>query len=380
MSFQFPNGLTHEQFLSEYWQKKPLLARGAFADFTGVLRKEEMLALSCKADVESRLVFREAEQWHVEYGPFTRTRLKRLGKKPWTVLVQGLNLWNAEADALLRQFDFIPQTRLDDLMVSYATDNGGVGPHYDNYDVFLIQGIGQRRWRIGDRQDETLVENIPLKILRNFTPVHDWVLNPGDLLYLPPHWAHDGIAVGECMTYSVGFRSFSRQEIVSEFLNYLQDSLCVEGHYADPDLKRQNNSAEISDDLLRSFAATLEAIRWTSDDIRDFAGQMLSAPKPQIFFDPPQHPLPKKTFDRAVEQNGFALNPRTILLYHGNHFFLNGEKLSAHTTDITDMLIQLAHQRILKAKVIVSKNHIQLLQLLYDWYLDGFGHPINGEK
>ena len=221
-------GLSAEEFLAEYWQKKPLLVRQAVPGFTGVVTRDEIFQLARDPDVESRYVTHNNRDWEVIHGPQKASDLRNK-KRPWTVLVQGLNLFCPDGDALLHRFDFIPQARLDDLMVSYAVDGGGVGPHFDNYDVFLLQGIGQRRWLISDQEDRTLIEDAPLKILQDFQPVHDWVLNPGDMLYLPPQWAHNGIAIGECTTYSIGFRSPTYQELAQQFLGYLQDTIQIDG-------------------------------------------------------------------------------------------------------------------------------------------------------
>ena len=366
-------GLSPRQFLEEYWQKKPLLVRQAIPGFTGLLDKEALFDLACDPDVESRHVRRDGGNWQIGYGPQKRSAL-RGRKTPWTVLVQGLNLWLPEGDALLRHFNFIPQARLDDLMVSYAVDGGGVGPHYDNYDVFLLQGFGKRRWRIGDQQDQELVEGLPLRILKHFKPTYDWVLEPGDMLYLPPHWAHDGIAVGECTTYSVGFRSLSAQEVASGFLGWLQENVCLEGYYSDPQLPLQENSAEISGAMLDQVAEMVARIRWQRDDIAAFLGCYLTEPKPHVFFDPPEESLSFTRFKTAVGRGGFVLDARSLLLFSGQRFFLNGEALAFEPQD-AGLLAELAHQRRLDGKTAFSAS---LLGLLYQWYLDGFGYPGQG--
>ena len=288
-------GLSAEEFLAEYWQKKPLLVRQAVPGFTGVVTREEIFQLARDPDVESRYVTHDNHDWEVIRGPQKAADLRNK-KRPWTVLVQGLNLFCPDGDALLHRFDFIPQARLDDLMVSYAVDGGGVGPHFDNYDVFLLQGIGQRRWLLSDQDDRSLIEDAPLKILQDFRPVHDWVLNPGDMLYLPPQWAHNGIAIGECTTYSIGFRSPTYQELAQQFLGYLQETIQLEGIYTDPDLRRQANSAEIGDAMVDRVAESLRRITWSRDDVRRFLGAYLTEPKAHIFFDSPDEPLEHDDF------------------------------------------------------------------------------------
>ncbi len=366
-------GLTPRQFLEEYWQKKPLLIRQAVPGFTGVLSRDELFDLACDPDVESRHVSRHGEEWRLERGPQTRGRLR--GKRnPWTVLVQGVNLWVPEGDRLLHHFDFIPQARLDDLMISYAVDGGGVGPHFDNYDVFLLQGMGQRRWLISDQDDRTLVEGAPLRILQDFHPTHDWVLDPGDMLYLPPHWAHNGIAIGECTTYSIGFRSPTAQELGAEFLGWLQERLDLQGLYADPDLQPQAHSAEIAPRMIDQIEGMLARIRWSRRDVAEFVGEYLTEPKAHVFFDPPEDPLTRKAFERAVATCGYALDPRTLLLFSEAGFHLNGEAVAV-AAELSPLIVELADRR----RIGATANHPPaLLELLYAWYCDGFGTPEQG--
>ncbi|MDR1853847.1 MAG: cupin domain-containing protein [Azoarcus sp.] len=366
-------GITPARFLAEYWQKKPLLVRGALPGFTGLATREEIFELACDPDVESRLVrYRTAapETSTVDHGPQKRSHLR--GKQePWTVLIQGLNLWVPAADALLHQFDFIPQARLDDLMVSYAVDGGGVGPHFDNYDVFLLQGIGKRRWQIADQQDRSLVEGAPLRLLRDFKPVHDWVLESGDLLYLPPHWAHNGIAIGECTTYSVGFKSPTAQELAYGFIDWLAERLDLQGMYADPDLKLQENSAEIPPTMIDRVARMLKGIRWTRADVAAFLGDYLTEPKPSVFFEPPTELLDRAAFARALKAKGCRLDPRTLLLWSAEAgFHLNGESIPV-SGENRDILATLAHRRRLEG---VKRPSEAILKLLYGWYEDGFLH------
>lgn len=363
-------GLSPRQFLSEYWQKKPLLVRQAVPGFTGLVDHDDLLEMACDPDVESRLVRRHSNEWELQRGPQKRSKL-RGAKHPWTVLVQGVNLWVPAADALLHKFDFIPQARLDDLMVSYAVDGGGVGPHFDNYDVFLLQGAGKRRWRIGAQDDRSLLDDVPLKILKNFKPEFDWVLEPGDMLYLPPHWAHDGVAIGECTTYSIGFRSPDAQELGSEFLGWMQDRLKLDGLYADPDLEPQENSALIGDRMIDQVMTMLAAIRWDRADVAAFLGHYLTEPKPQVYFEPPEQPLTQRKFLSAARKLGLALDARSLLLCAESHFYLNGELLTIEPDDSTT-LAALADKRRLPRDIELSDT---LANLLYEAYCDGFVHP-----
>jgi 50S ribosomal protein L16 3-hydroxylase len=360
-------GLTAEQFLSEYWQKKPLLVRNALPGFTGLLTRDELLDLSCRDDVESRFVS-QAGGWTIGHGPFSRAALRRKAK-PWTVLVQGLNMLLPQADEMMRRFSFVPYARLDDLMVSYATDGGGVGPHFDSYDVFLLQGMGKRRWRIGNQTDQTLIEGLPIRILKDFRPVHDWILEPGDLLYLPPEWAHDGIAVGECMTYSVGFRAAPAQDLAEQFLVFLQDRVNLPDRYRDPDLKLQKHPARIGDPMIAQITEMLGRIRWNRDTVRDFLGSYLTEPKAHVFFDQPEKPLGEKRFAAALDKRGFRLDARSQLLFADDDFYLNGESVVV-TRHERALFRQLADVRSLGPQSFSA----EAAALLHDWYCCGFGH------
>lgn len=361
-------GISPETFLAEYWQKKPLLVRNALPGIDSLLDRESLLALASNEDMESRFVS-QAQGWDMRHGPFSRRELLRQAK-PWTVLVQSVNLALPAGDDLLRDFNFIPYARLDDLMVSYATDGGGVGPHFDSYDVFLLQGMGQRRWRIGRQKDKTLIPDLPVRILQNFRPSQDIVVNPGDLLYLPPEWAHDGVAVGECMTFSVGFRAPPAQELGEQFLNFVQDRLCLAGRYADPGLKRQKHPAEISNAMIDQVAGILDRITWDRATVRDFLGAMLTEPKQHVYFEPPQPELSLARFAAAAKKRGVALDARSQLLFAGKRFYLNGEELAVAAT-AASALRQLADARRL---VPTADAPPALYELLHAAYCDGFLH------
>src|SRR6185312_15025270 len=265
--------LTPECFMREYWQKKPLLIRQAIPGFSPFLNRNDLFALARRDDVESRLITRFSHQWEMKSVPFTR--LPAVSRKAWTLLVQGVNLHDDAADALLRRFRFLPDARLDDLMISYATDGGGVGPHFDSYDVFLLQAQGQRRWRIGSQSDLDLVDGLPLKILSDFRPEEEYVLDPGDMLYLPPHYAHDGIAIGECMTCSIGFRAPAWQELGEAFLQFMADSIDLPGRYSDPDLAPAKHPARLDSSLLEKMTHELKKLRFTDEDMAIFVGEYL---------------------------------------------------------------------------------------------------------
>ena len=371
MTTELLGGITPRQFLAEYWQKKPLLIRQAIPGFTGVLDLDELFELACDEDVESRLIRHHAAKgWQVTRGPQKAYALEDR-KQPWTVLVQGLNLWVREADELLHRFDFIPQARLDDLMVSYATDGGGIGAHFDSYDVFLLQGFGKRLWRIGDQTEHTLLEGAPLKLIADFRPTEEWVLEPGDMLYLPPRYAHEGTAIGECTTYSIGFRAPQARELGAGFLSWLAERVDLPGMYADPDLVQQDNSAQIGDAMVDRVTEMLNAIRWSREDVAAFLGDYLSEPKPTVFFVPPDEPLTRKDFATAVTAHGFMLDPATLLLFRDGRFHLNGERLDIGTAEPA-LLAALAHARRTPAGLAPTDA---TLDLLYRLYCDGLGVP-----
>ena len=215
------NQLTPSEFLAEYWQKKPLLIRQAIPNFQGLLTPNELAGLACEEEAQSRIVQNIDDTWHLTHGPFDEDTLTSLPEKDWTLLVQYVNHHLPEVAELLSQFNFIPHARLDDLMISYAPTGGSVGPHIDSYDVFLLQGSGKRRWKINAQPDLTLVEDVPLRILKQFTAEQEWVLAPGDMLYLPPNIAHHGVSEDDdCMTYSIGFRVPKTQELIQGFLDH----------------------------------------------------------------------------------------------------------------------------------------------------------------
>ncbi len=367
MKLPFLGGLTAQQFIREYWQKKPLLIRNAFPGFGGMLTPDELAGLACEADAQSRLVLHTRGKWKLETGPFEEQRFATLPDKGWSLLVQGVNHHLPEANALLQQFDFIPRTRLDDLMVSLAPDGGGVGPHFDSYDVFLLQGRGRRLWRTSEQQDLALVPDAPLRILKNFVIDEEWVLEPGDMLYLPPRLAHWGIAMGECMTWSVGFRAPSVQELATQFLVYLQDHIQLEGLYTDPDLQAQRHPALIGGQMVRRVREMLAGVRWNSDDIACFLGTYLTEPKAHIVFDPPRR-LKLEKFRVRMRRDGILLDLRSQMLFYGDFIFINGDHVQ-QAGDTLQCLTALADHRAIPAGLGLPEPAVILL---HQWYGAGY--------
>jgi 50S ribosomal protein L16 3-hydroxylase len=361
-------GLTPDQFLRKHWQKKPLLIRGAMPDVQAPLTPEFLFRLAVREDVESRLITNFRRQWKMQHGPFAA--LPSTTQKNWTLLVQGVNLHDDQADQLLHQFRFIPDSRLDDLMISYATDGGGVGAHVDSYDVFLLQVHGQRRWRISAQQDLSLREGLPLKILRHFTPEQEFILNPGDMLYLPPQYAHEGTAIGECMTCSIGFRAPAWQELGEAFLAFMADSIDLPGRYGDPALQSTRQPAAISDAMMDAVTRALQKLNNTAADREIFLGEYLSEPKASVSFDPPPRPVTFLQFQKIIARDGIRLHRKSRMLHRGTHIFVNGESYAPTAAD-RKILRQLADHRQL-APAPVTNASADLLESLYQWYRDGW--------
>jgi len=364
-------GFTPRRFLAQHWQKKPLLVRAALPGFSSVLTPARLLKLACREDARSRLVIRSARRWDAYEGPFQRSFLRALPARGWSMLVHEVDHFLPAARALLERFSFIPYARLDDLMVSYAPPGGGVGPHCDSYDVFLVQGRGRRRWRVSHQRDTALVAGAPLKLLRDFRPQQEWVLEPGDMLYLPPGWAHEGVALDPCMTYSIGFRAPAWQELAIHFLRFLEDRIELEGLYRDPGLRPQESPARIARSMVRQVAQHLDEIRWNTPDVARFLGQHLTEPAAHVFFTPPRQRLPLAAFAERARRSGVSLELRTQMLYFGDLFFINGETVNAKGRARASLTC-LADTRGLAA---VDTTQRGLVALLHQWYGAGYLGP-----
>ena len=375
---QLLNNLTPAQFLAEYWQKKPLLIRQAIPNFKGLLSPEELAGLACEDDVQARIIINKKDKWSVKSSPFDEAVFSKLPKRDWTLLVQSVNHYLPEATDLLALFDFIPHARLDDLMVSYAPTGGGVGAHIDSYDVFLLQGTGKRKWQISEQKELSLVEGAPLKVLQNFAPQQEWVLEAGDMLYLPPQIAHWGISESDdCMTYSIGFRAPKTQELQHEFLNYLQDNISAEGLYTDADLTLQNHPAEISADMIAKVSEMLQKLTWDKNNVADFLGQYLTEPGLDVVFEP-NRKISKIEFAKQLATKTLWLSLKSQLLFTQNNFYLNGEKITV-LAELVETIKHLADKKHiqtdgLQATNIKTNRHALAGDALYDAYLAGYVH------
>jgi 50S ribosomal protein L16 3-hydroxylase len=379
-------GLSPAQFMRRHWQKKPLLVRGAIPGFTPLLSRAELFKLAANDEVESRLIVKNSQGWRMKNGPFTTRGLPPLKQPGWTLLVQGVDGHDQAVQQLLQRFRFVPDARLDDLMISWAAPGGGVGPHFDSYDVFLLQASGQRRWKISQQKDLTLQENVPLKILQNFEPDEEFLLEAGDMLYLPPRCAHDGVAeaglgpdgkIQDCMTYSIGFKAPVRQELAAELLHRLaefsEDALEATStqHYQNkPTRSIYRDAAQVATstpaklpDSLVAFAqkAVYEALK-DPLALGCALGEIMTSLKPQVWFD--------QCIPERPQKMGISLDAKTRMMYDTQHVFINGESYRAKGSDAR-LMQQLADQRQLSAQAI-GKASQDALNLLADWQAAGW--------
>ncbi|WP_422013938.1 JmjC domain-containing protein [Roseateles sp.] len=358
-------GLSPAQFMRKHWQKKPLLVRQAFDPVAPPASLKDLAALAARDDVESRLVTAFDGDWQLRQGPIAR--LPAMSKPGWTLLVQGLDQHLAAARELLDLFRFVPDARLDDLMVSVASDGGGVGPHFDSYDVFLIQLAGRRHWRIGAQRDAVLRDDVPLKIIANFKPEQEFVLEPGDMLYLPPGWAHDGVAVGPgCMTGSVGFRASTADGLAAELLPRLLDEADGSGkRYGDPRQEAATEPARMPAALLDFARRAVEAAVQRPRALERALGEALTEPKANVWFD---------AADVLAPGSGARLDRRSRMLYDEVHIFLNGESFRAGGRDAV-LMRRLADDRELGAAE-VGRLSAEARELLDQWAEDGWVQPL----
>ncbi|WP_336987226.1 cupin domain-containing protein [Altererythrobacter aquiaggeris] len=279
-----------DRFLREYWQKKPLLIRQAFPAWDNPLAPDELAGLACEDTAESRLITQNGDGWKLEHGAFTEDRLQRLDRQGWTLLVQAVDHFVPEVAALLEQFRFIPNWRIDDVMVSLAPDGGGVGPHFDQYDVFLLQGLGSRRWQIGGPCDDAskLIPHGDLRLLADFRPLDEWVLEPGDMLYVPPGIAHNGVAASDdCMTYSIGFRAPSVADLIGSWADDLLDTIEDDERYRDGAMAGQANPGEITPEAVNRLHSLITSRLCDREAFAAWFGGYNTAPKyPDVDWQP----------------------------------------------------------------------------------------------
>ena len=371
--------ISPQTFMKRYWQKKPLLIRQAIPQFKPLLDRAALFELTASEDVESRLIRKlvGALSWQLKAGPFQRRALPGINKPDWTLLVQGADLHDDAVRALMDQFRFIPDARLDDVMISYATPGGGVGPHFDSYDVFLLQAQGRRRWQISAQKDLTLQDGLPLKILANFAPTQTFVLEPGDMLYLPPRYAHDGVALDECMTYSIGFSAPKAGELAAELLQRLaEDALEQAGAalYKDAHQAAVLEPAEIPPALVQFAHQALQKALADPAVLKRALGEHLSEPKANVWFDDQVSAAPGKSgkSGKSTATSGYRLDRRTKMLVDGQHVFINGESFRAAGRDAA-LLKQFANERSMDA-LQLTRASVGAKSVLQNWLETGWIH------
>ncbi len=370
------------KFLSQFWQQRPLLVRQAFAKGSGFapLSNQEVLRLATYDEAQSRLIVKRGRSWNLTFGPFSKNTFGALNKSAtlngdkWTVLVQDTQHFSSEAHQLLAHFSFLPYSRIDDLMVSYASQGAGVGPHFDSYDVFLLQGSGRRRWQISAHPDQSLRTDVPLKILKKFKSEQEWVLTEGDMLYLPPGYAHNGIAeTNGCVTWSIGFRAPVYQELLDAYLDHLRDSLTVIGCYTDAQRRIAPQPAFVDSTLRKNCADALASALSSAvapRDIAAFIGRYLTQPKSHVSFMPPQKAQSCTVFTRRALRYGIRLDLRSRMLFDEAQFYLNG---TAVCSDVSlsraqqQCLTRLANERRVDATLLDAA----LLRLLHPYQQSG---------
>lgn len=390
-------GITATQFLNQYWGKKPLLIRQAFANFerdNQPFNVADVLKLAGYDEAQARLVSQTKKSgkraWNMVRGPFRKKHFDALKGEKWTVLVQDTQHFSHEAHALLAHFDFISHDRIDDLMVSYATAGGGVGPHVDSYDVFLLQGTGSRRWQISKQTDLEWVKDAPLRILKNFNAEEEWVLDAGDMLYLPPGYAHNGVAEDDCLTWSIGFRAPAREELAGAYLDYQRDNLNVKGVLQESARHATDQPGTLSAQSLQDYVTALQAQPTSAQQMTDFIGGYLTVAKNHVMFLPPEEAITAAAFAREASKNGLTLDLRSRMMRIDDGakplFFLNGFNaqnmahsdagniaLDAAAPDVEALFSALANtRRASPALVRAALLQPAVKAVLHDWFDNGY--------
>ena len=350
---QLLGGISAQTFLQQYWQKKPLLIRQAIPDFVAPLSPDELAGLACEAEVESRLILEKdgVTPWQLEHGPFTEDRFGQLPATHWTLLVQQANQYVPQLAELLDRFNFIPNWRIDDVMVSYAPPQGSVGPHVDQYDVFLLQGLGTRRWQINSRDTSQLPrwDNTELDILREFEVEQEWELIPGDMLYLPPNIAHYGVAIDDCLTFSIGFRAPRYSELISAWSDDQVMQLPAQLHYQDPDLQLQPHNGEISATARERIRSIIRQEFVSNEQIDRWFGRYITEPTAHTMRLEPETELTPEAFVRQLTAKGelwrnetcrFAFIQEKTVIW----LYVDGEEFEA-TPDLSELIALLCDQR-----------------------------------
>lgn len=374
-------GLRIEEFLRRHWQKKPLLVRQAFPDFKPFLTADELAGLACSDEVNSRLVIERGgvRPWQVTHGPLSAKDFKSLPRSHWTLLVTDVDKIVRPAADLLQHFNFIPSWRIDDLMISYAVNQGSVGPHLDSYDVFLLQAYGRRRWRISNKHydQDDFIPGLDLRILDGFSTTHEWLLEPGDILYLPPGVAHHGIAEGECMSYSIGFRAPSHRELLADFGEYIANQIEESKRFGDRDLKPQTNTGEIGLAARQKVRKIVRAITRDDAAIDDWLGHYLTETGPWGAPTPPKRALTCKQFSARWARHRTLRRSDRCRFAHiasdsGTTLFVDGEAF-ATPSSLRKEVALVSGERQFDHKVLALARHKRhFMELLCTLYNKGY--------
>lgn len=361
------------EFMRRYWQREPVLINAAFDMHEPLVTWASLAELAARDDVESRLIKRSGSRWQLSHGPIAK--LPPAKSPNWTLLVQGVDLHLDVVHRLLQRFRFVSDARLDDIMISIASDGGGVGPHWDSYDVFLLQLQGQRHWRVGPTGYPSalpdLVPGLPVKIIAQPQFDREFVLGPGDMLYLPPGWAHDGVALGPCTTLSVGFRSPSPHELLRAWLADRSDAVAESaGRYSDAGQPATRTPGALPAPMAATLQRWIKGWRPQVADIDDFIGRYLTEPKATVWFDPPARRLSQAAFVAMARQKGVQFDPKTRVIYRKKHLFINGERA---TIDMGPLLRKFVNQRQLIGVTLgVALQNQQFAHMLHQWWLYGW--------
>jgi len=367
--------MDERRFLREHWQREPLLVRGALPGFRDSMPRRALAALAQREDVESRVIWHRGARYRVVHGPQREADLARLSTVDATLLVQGVDRHVPAVHSMLEAFSFVPRARRDDLMVSDAAPGGGVGPHVDSYDVFLFQARGRRLWRIARRFDPELDESAPLRLLRHFEPEEEFLLEPGDFLYLPPGVAHDGIALDDCATWSVGFRAPSARELAAGWCAWLEDSVEDDRLYADPGLTPQRSDSWLSDDYVSNAARLIAPLAFDRRRFERFLGCHLTEPRASVVFAAPRRPLSRERLQSRGVARGLALATGSVLLWRGRTAFMNGEARDLPAAAMP-LVAALGDRRYLDAAgARRALGQRALAEAIGDWYLAGYLAP-----
>jgi len=365
--------LSVARFVAHYWQRRPVCLRQAIAGFAEPLAPERLRDLARDPDVESRLVTQQRGRWAVRQGPFGAGALPPRKRPGWTLLVQGVDLHEASVAALAARFRFLPAARFDDVMISWASAQGGVGPHVDQYDVFLLQARGRRRWRIARHFDERLRPGLPLRILADFRHEDEWVLEPGDMLYLPPGVAHEGVALDECVTISIGFRLPALQELAEAWTERQSRVQPLAGRLADATRQPTRTAARLPRSMIDDALQRMRRTRPTRRELRRTLLEQLTEPKPTVYFAAPRPLLGPARFRAAALARGVRLDLRSRALYDGGDFAINGELQDG--PGAARALRRLADTRALAGPMLAAaaaREARNILGQLYEWYRVGW--------